>query len=132
MKVLKFLLIGLVGLIVVLALIGYTSPSQVHLERSISINAKPTTVFTYLNGFKNFNKWSPWAALDPNTKYTYEGPLMGVGAKQSWSSEDKNVGSGSQEITAVQENEQITMKLQLPDMLPSVVTVSVRAPPLAL
>lgn len=122
MKILKFLLLGVVGLVVVLAAIGYTSPQQVHIERSISINAKPATVFVYLNGFKNFNKWSPWAALDPNTKYSYEGPLMGVGAKQSWSSDDKNVGSGSQEITAVKENGQITQRLQLPDMLPSVVT----------
>lgn len=122
MKILKVLLLGVVGLIIVLAAAGYTSPQQVHIERSFSIAAKPVTVFTYLNGFKNFNKWSPWAALDPNTKYSYEGPLMGVGAKLSWSSEDKNVGSGSQEITAVKENEQITQRLQLPDMLPSVVT----------
>lgn len=122
MKILKVLLLSLIGLVVLLAVIGYCSPQQVHIERSIRIAAKPATVFTYLNGFRNFNAWSPWAALDPNTQYQLEGPPVGVGAKQSWSSEDPNVGSGSQEITAVKPNEQITMQLMLPDMLPSVVT----------
>ncbi len=37
--------------------------------------------------------------LDPNLKATYEGPDAGVGQKLIWSSTDKNVGSGTQEIT---------------------------------
>lgn len=122
MKVLKILVLGLIGLIVLLAAVGLVLPQHVHLERSITLAAKPATVFTYLNGFKNFNAWSPWAALDPSTQYQYEGPLMGVGAKQSWSSKEPNVGSGSQEITAVKPYESITVRLLLPDMLPSTVT----------
>lgn len=122
MKILKTLVLSLVALILILAVIGFALPQQVRVERAAVIAAKPATVFTYLNGFKNFNQWSPWAALDPNTKYAYEGPLMGVGAKQSWASEDPNVGNGSQEITAVEANQSITIKLTLPDMQPSVVT----------
>lgn len=122
MKILKTLVLSLAGLILILALIGLALPRQVRVERATVIAAKPATVFTYLNGFKNFNQWSPWAALDPNTKYSYAGPLMGVGAKQSWASEDPNVGNGSQEITAVEANQSITMQLMLPEMLPSVVT----------
>lgn len=122
MKILKTLVLGLVGLIVALAVIGLALPRQVHVERSTVIAAKPATVFTYLNGFKNFNAWSPWAALDPNTKYSFEGPLMGVGAKHSWFSDDPNVGNGSQEITAVESNKAITIQLMLPDMEPAIVT----------
>ncbi len=122
MRVLKILVISLFGLLAALAVIGLALPRQVHLERAITIAAKPATVFTYLNGFKNFNRWSPWAALDPDTRYQYEGPLMGVGAKENWASGDANVGNGSQEITAVEPNKSITIKLMLPDMAPSVVT----------
>lgn len=122
MKLLKVLVLGLAGLVLILGVVGLLLPQQVRVERATVIAAKPATVFTYLNGFKNFNQWSPWAALDPKTQYRYEGPLMGVGAKQSWASDDPNVGHGSQEITAVEANQSITMKLMLPDMQPSVVT----------
>lgn len=122
MKILKALIFGIVGLVAVLAVIGLALPRQAHIERSTVIVAKPATVFTYLNGWKHFNEWSPWAALDPNTKYSYEGPATGVGAKQSWFSEDPNVGNGSQEITAVDTDKAITIKLMLPNMEPSVVT----------
>lgn len=122
MKILKVLVLGLVGLVVALAVIGLALPRNVHIERSTVIAAKPATVFNYLNGWKHFNDWSPWAALDPNTKYTYEGPETGVGARQSWFSEDPNVGNGSQEITAVETDKAITIKLSLPNMEPSVVT----------
>jgi len=121
-KMLKTLFLGVFGLIAALAVIGLALPRGVHIERQTTIAAKPATVFAYLNGWKNFNQWSPWASLDPQTQYRYEGPLMGVGAKQSWSSEQKNVGHGSQEITAVEPDKSITIKLMLPDMAPSVVT----------
>ena len=122
MKILKVLVLGLIGLVLALAVIGLALPRNVHIERSTVIAAKPATVFNYLNGWKNFNDWSPWAELDPNTKYSSEGPATGVGAKQSWFSDDPNVGNGSQEITAVETNKAITIKLMLPDMEPSVVT----------
>lgn len=122
MKILKLLVLSLAGLILLLGAVGLLLPQQVRVERATVIAAKPATVFVYLNGFKNFNQWSPWAALDPKTQYSYEGPLMGVGAKQSWASDDPNVGRGSQQITAVEFNQSITMQLMLPNMQPSVVT----------
>lgn len=122
MKILKTVLLVIVGLVAALAVIGLALPRQAHIARATTIAAKPATVFAYLNGFKNFNAWSPWAALDPKTRYTYEGPLMGVGAKQSWASDDARVGSGNQEITAAVHDQSITIKLMLPDMEPSVVT----------
>jgi hypothetical protein len=57
-------------------------------------------------------KWSPWAALDPNAKYTIEGPEFGVGAKQSWIGDPKTVGSGSQEIVEVKPGESVTKEIK--------------------
>lgn len=121
MKILKVLMFGLFGLIAVLAVIGLALPRHIHIERATTVAAKPATAYAYLNGFQNFNAWSPWADLDPKTKYTYEGPSTGVGAKQNWASDDPNVGYGSQEITAVEPDKSITIKLMLPNMAPSVV-----------
>jgi carbon monoxide dehydrogenase subunit G len=77
------------------------------MERSIVINAQPAQVFTELNSFKNFNAWSPWAAIDPNTKYEYTGPETGVGAQMSWKSEHSDVGNGAQKIIESEENKRI-------------------------
>ena len=98
MKLLKNLIIALVGLVVVLAVVGFLLPSSVHVERSITVGAPPDAVFELVNSFENFNKWSPWYQRDPNAEYRYEGPAAGVGAKMYWSSEQRDVGSGSQEI----------------------------------
>lgn len=100
MRFLKGLLIAVVVIVVVLVAVGLFLPRTAHVERSAVINAPACTVFALTNSYKRFNEWSPWAKLDPDATYTYEGPAQGVGAKMSWSSTSKNVGSGTQEIVA--------------------------------
>ena len=98
MAILKRVTIGLVALIVLVVVMGFLMPRQVHVERSIVINAPQAQLFDALNSFKRFNEFSPWAALDPDTQYTYEGPESGVGAKMSLVSSDPELGSGTNEI----------------------------------
>jgi len=100
MKILKMLLIGLLALVALLVIVGLFLPSTLHVERSTVISAPQSTVFALVNGYARFNEWSPWARIDPQTNYTYEGPVQGVGAKQAWESENSEVGVGSQVITA--------------------------------
>lgn len=102
---------GLIALVVIVVVIGFLLPSEAEVERSIVIDAPVCTVFAQANSFAQFNKWSPWAKIDPDTVYTYEGPPRGVGAKMSWQSDDSNVGSGSQEIVASEPYETVKTKL---------------------
>jgi Polyketide cyclase / dehydrase and lipid transport len=94
-------------LLVLLVIAAYLLPRQVHVDRSIVINAPRGAVFAQINGFQTFNKWSPWFELDPNAKYTFEGPATGVGSKMSWVGDPSALGSGSQVITAVQADERV-------------------------
>lgn len=98
MSVLKKILLSLLVIVAVLIVVGFFLPSTAHVERSATIEAPAPTVFALVNGFRSFNKWSPWAARDPETEYQIEGPDSGVGAKMSWASDNPQVGTGSQQI----------------------------------
>jgi hypothetical protein len=98
MPILKRVLAGILAFVFLLVVVGYFLPRQAHVERSIVIDAPQAELFAALNGFKRFNEFSPWAALDPDTQYSYEGPESGVGAKMSWISADDDVRSGTNEI----------------------------------
>lgn len=107
---LKKVLIGLVVLIVVLTALAFVLPAQSRVERAIVINAPTATVFAVMRDFEQFNQWSPWAELDPNTQYTYSGTRGEVGAKYEWRG-NSAVGAGSQEITAIENNQSIAIHL---------------------
>ncbi len=111
MKILKTLLFIVIALIVVLVAVGAALPDSSHVERSVVIDAPPEQVFKLANNLKNFNEWSPWHPIDPNTKYTFSGPAAGVGAKMAWHSDNKNVGSGTQTILQSEPSELIKVEL---------------------
>ncbi len=108
----KKILLGVLGIAVLLVVIGLVLPGQATVTRSVVVNVPPATAYAYLNGYGNFNQWSPWAQLDPNTQYSYSGPASGVGAKMTWKSTDPNVGGGMQEIIAVVPNQEIHARLK--------------------
>ena len=111
MKLLKKALIALGIVLGVLILIGLALPSSVHVERSVVIDAPPSAVFAMVNDIRKFNQWSPWALVDPNTQFTYEGPPTGEGARMNWSSENPGVGSGSLEIVGSEPDQRVSFAL---------------------
>ncbi|MGD1908463.1 MAG: SRPBCC family protein [Leptolyngbyaceae cyanobacterium] len=86
----------LVGLIVFIVGAGFILPSQVHVERGITIDASTEQVYDLVSNFQNWEGWSPWANLDPDAEMTITG--SGLGQTMTWASEDPQVGQGSQAI----------------------------------
>ncbi len=111
-KIIKYL--GLA--IALLIAIAYILPGKVHVQRQTVIQAAPADVFQLVNGFENFNQWSPWYERDPDGDYKIEGPATGVGARMIWASEKPDVGSGSQEIVESVEDKLVRTKLDFGDM----------------
>lgn len=96
MKPLKVLGLAAFLVIVITVTFSFIQPDKGYVERSIMINAPAQEVFRELNSYQNFTLWSPWAKMDLNAKYTYDGPTSGTGAKMFW--EGKSIGKGSQWI----------------------------------
>ena len=115
MKLLKALLIGTVGLLVLLVIIGLLLPSSAKVERSILIDRPASLIFPVLDSFERFNDWSPWHGLDPNTEYSYSGPNSGVGASMSWKGNEA-VGVGTQTITASEPDSHLASDLDFGEM----------------
>lgn len=111
MRILKTLLLGLVLLLAVVWVVGLFLPDSAHVERSISIKARPEIVFDLIDDFESFNRWSPWARKDPRTQYSFTGPESGVGAMMSWHSENPGVGTGSQQIIVVEPLRRVVVEL---------------------
>ncbi|MCB1037598.1 MAG: SRPBCC family protein, partial [Acidobacteria bacterium] len=112
---LKKLLIGLLALVALLVVIGFLLPDDSHVERSTVVNAPACTIYAQLVDFQRFNDWSPWAKLDPETQYTYSGSDWGAGAKMSWTSKNRNVGVGSQEIKSAEPYKEVRVVLDFGD-----------------
>jgi hypothetical protein len=107
---LKKILLGLVGLIAVLAIIVATRPGEFRIARSTQVDAPPAVVFAQVNDFKNWQAWSPWAQLDPNMTLEIDGAPEGAGATYAWSGNDQ-VGEGRMSITGSKPNETIGIQL---------------------
>lgn len=111
MKVLKKILITIVGIVVLALVVALFLKKDYAIEREIVINKPKTEVFNYLKHIKNQDQYSVWNRNDPTMKKTYTGTDGTVGFIYAWESNNKNVGKGEQEITAITEGEKIDMKL---------------------
>ena len=109
---------------IALVIVGgsFLLPSQAVVTRSTEIAAPPEKVFALVSDLRRFNEFSPWAELDPNTTYAFEGPETGVGQTMSWSSDNTNVGSGSQTIFEYQPPTHVASELDFGSMAKSVAT----------
>ncbi len=116
----KKLLKGIIWTAAILAVVviggAYLLPAQAVVERHVVIKAPAEKVYAIIGDMKRFNEWSPWAPLDPATKYSFEGPQSGVGQKMSWTSQDPNVGNGSQTIIEAIENSSTVTEIDFGDM----------------
>jgi uncharacterized protein YndB with AHSA1/START domain len=98
LRLLKWLAYLIIALAVIVVGGSFLLPTQAVVSRSMEIAAPPEKIFAIVGDARRFNEFSPWADLDPNIKYTFEGSETGIGQKMVWTSDNPNVGSGSQTI----------------------------------
>ena len=116
MRLLKWFLGLLIGLVIALLVIGMFLPREVAVSRSVEINAPAATIFPLVNNPKAMEAWSPWLSIDPNVIVTYGEITEGIGATMTWQSDHEQVGNGTAEITGSVENEKVMTALDFGDM----------------
>jgi polyisoprenoid-binding protein YceI/carbon monoxide dehydrogenase subunit G len=107
LKKIAIVLAALIGLVLIVAA---TKPDTFIVERSITINAPPQTVYSLIDDFHKWGEWSPWEKLDPNMERTHSGAASGVGAVYAWQG-NSDVGQGRMEITDSSPPSKITIQL---------------------
>jgi len=108
--VLKIVLLVVAVVIAAVLIYAATRPDSFRIERSASIQAPPEKIFPHVNDYRAWTAWSPWERIDPALKRSYSGPPSGKGAAYAWEG-NKNVGSGSMEITESVAPSKIAMRL---------------------
>lgn len=121
------ILIALAVLVALLLALVLTRPDSFTVERSANIAAPPAIVYGLVQDFHAWEKWSPWAKLDPAMKTTYGG-TAGVGATYAWEGNDA-VGSGKMTIDRLQPNESVVITLEFLKPMASTNTTEFRLVP---
>jgi hypothetical protein len=106
-KFLKYLAIGLFGLVAILLALALFVKKEYTVERSININQPRQVVFDYVKFLKNQDNYSVWSKIDPNMKKEFRGTDGTVGFVSAWDSPVKEAGRGEQEIVKITDVERI-------------------------
>jgi carbon monoxide dehydrogenase subunit G len=81
------------------------------VERSITVAAPPSEVYSMMIDFHNWEAWSPWEELDPSMTKTFSGADSGVGSMYAWTG-NRKVGQGNMEITDAKDNSEVQIALE--------------------
>jgi uncharacterized protein YndB with AHSA1/START domain len=114
----KKILLILAVIVIAFVTIVMLQPKHYAVARERTMATTPDKPFQQVNDFHNWEKWSPWAKLDPAMKQTYEGSASGVGAIYTWSGNDE-VGEGKMKILESKPNERVVIALEFLRPFPS-------------
>ncbi|TVQ10843.1 MAG: polyketide cyclase [Bacteroidetes bacterium] len=119
-RALKILLIVIAAIIIVPLVTALFVKKDYSVEKEVTINRPLEEVFDYLVLLRNQDNFSVWMDMDPEVRQDFRGTDGTVGFVSAWESDDKNVGSGEQEITAIIPYQRIEYELRFIEPFESV------------
>jgi carbon monoxide dehydrogenase subunit G len=105
---------AIVIVISIVALLFYAAimPDTFTVRRTISINAPPEKIFSFIDDLHKWDSWSPYEKIDPAMKRTYSGASIGKGSVYEWDG-DWKVGKGRLEIAETSTPSKVKIKLDM-------------------
>lgn len=108
MRILKYLFLLLLLAIFATTVYIATLKGDFNVERSIVIQSPKTTLFNYVNDFRNWETFGSWKKEDPTMTFYYPKSTVGVGGSYSWKG---NNGDGEMKTIAVITNKSLYQKM---------------------
>ena len=113
MKLLKWLLMGVLALAALVALGGLLLSPGFKVTRSTVVAAPADKLYALVADPRRWNDWAVWNRRDSAMQITYSGPASGPGATWAWKS--KSQGDGKMSFTAATPGQRVAYDLYFPD-----------------
>jgi len=110
-KVLLAVVAAIALVVVGVGLLALRQPDSFRVERSITMAVPPEAVYQQISDFKAWDRWSPWAKLDPKMKTEFGGTPGAPGSTYHWVGDDK-VGEGRMTLTEAAPPLRLAIKLE--------------------
>ncbi|PWA07384.1 SRPBCC family protein [Flavobacterium psychrotolerans] len=107
MRILKYIFLLVVLALFATTVFVATQKGDFDVERSALIKSPKSTVFNYVNDYRNWETFGSWKKDDPEMEFYYPINTIGNGASYSWNGSE---GSGEMKTIAVKGNESIHQK----------------------
>src|SRR5262245_56876054 len=124
---LKKILLGIVGLLVLATGGAFVMPSGWHVEKSVTVKAKSETLYASVADLKQWETWAAWnKTMDPSTKWEFSGAATGQGAVMSWKGD--KMGTGTLTLTKADPKTGISYEMKMERMqTPAIGTIAFAA-----
>lgn len=104
MKIIQYLLSLIALIFLAFFVFAITQESRFEISKKMYVSVPKSTVFGFINEFKNSEIWQPFAINNANLEYKYPETTSGLNAFMVFT---KNGNSGNSKITFIKENAQI-------------------------
>jgi len=99
MRALRILSAFFILLALIIIVGSFFIPSTFHYSYTGDVKATPEQVYEQVNELKNWEHWSYWNRMDTAMHVEFSTPSSGINAYYTWTSQNKDVGSGKLTIT---------------------------------
>lgn len=113
MRILKWVLGGVLALAAVLLLGGLLLSPNFRVVRSTVVAAPPDKLYALVADPRGWKQWGVWSRRDPAMQITYSGPPSGAGAAWAWKSASE--GDGKMSFTEAVPGQRVAYDLYFPD-----------------
>lgn len=108
MKILKYIFLLLLLTLFASTIFVATQKGDFDITRSQIIKSNRSTVFNYVNDFRNWETFGSWKKENPEMIFYYPNNTVGLGANYSWKGKD---GDGEMKTVSLKNNENLHQKM---------------------
>lgn len=108
MRILKYIFLLILLALFATTVFVATQKGNFDVLRSITIKSPKSTIFNYVNDYRNWETFGSWKKDDPKMEFYYPNNTVGAGGSYSWKGSD---GDGEMKTLAVKDNESIHQKM---------------------